>query len=193
MEVDPPTALPFQEHASYPNNPDLVKSYKVVARPDIRLAAHGLQPLNEDVLVQALEGAVVREVGETQWGLRVVDVQLRRPSDAEALDEIVSVLEQLGFSLVEATVSEWVREGFERAIAWAFGGFVLGGGISENLLIGLAAFAVGGIAAQWVGAEGHRLEAQFEAQRDHRGVWVYREIPGQPVSAPALRPGFSPA
>jgi hypothetical protein len=58
-----------------------MKTYRLVFRPDIRLAAHGLLSpfLTEDALTQEVSDIVVRELSQTHFGGQVVDVELQRP------------------------------------------------------------------------------------------------------------------
>jgi hypothetical protein len=170
-----------------------MKTYKLVVQPDIRLVAHGLLSLTEDALMQEISDIVVRELSETHFGWRVVDVELRRQDDAEALDEIVAALERLGFSLVEVTVSKWASAMAGKVVG-AVGGFAVGAGASENLAVGLVTSAIGTFIGHLVGDAARRIVADYKAQRDHRGIWVFGEmIPRQPSIPADLRLGTSPA
>jgi hypothetical protein len=171
-----------------------MKTYRLVVRPDIRLAAHGLlSPLTEDALTQAISDIALRELSEAHFGGQVVDVALRRQDDAEALGEIVAALERLGFSLVEATVSEWASGMAVKAMG-AAGGFVVGAGISENLVVGLILSAIGTFIGHLVGDATRQVVGDYRAHRDHRGVWVFGEmVPRQPHVAADWRLGTSPA
>ncbi len=171
-----------------------MKTYRLVVRPDIRLAAHGLlSPLSEDALTRAISDIAVRELSEAHFGEQVVDVALRRRDDAEALGEIVAALERLGFSFVEATVSEWASGTAVKAMG-AAGGFAVGAGISENLVVGLVASAVGALIGHLVGDATRQVIGDYRAHRDHRGVWVCGEmIPRQQSVSVDWRLGTSSA
>lgn len=169
-----------------------MKTYRLIARPDIRLAVHGLLPLTEYALVQEISDIVVRELSETHFGWQVVDVELRRQNDAEALDEIVATLERLGFSLVEATASKWATAMAGKMVG-AVGGFAVGAGVSENLAVGLVTSAIGTFVGHLVGDAARQIVASYEAHRDHRGIWVFEEISRQPSMATDLRLATSPA
>lgn len=171
-----------------------MKTYRLVVRPDIRLAAHGLlSPLTEDALTQAISDVVVRELSGAHYGRQVVDVALRRQDDDEALSEIVAALENLGFSFVEATVSEWASGMAVKAMG-AAGGFVVGAGISENLAVGLVASAIGTFIGHLVGDATRQVVGDYRAHRDYRGVWVFGEMVPHQQSVPAdWRLGTSPA
>src|SRR5437588_795403 len=64
-------------------------------------------------------GALVRDVTALEPGQYVVEVHLQRSSHEDAVNEILIALEQLGYSWVQARVTEWV----DRTI----GGFIVGG------------------------------------------------------------------
>lgn len=125
-------------------------------------------------------------------GWRVVDVELRRKDDAEALDEIVLALERLGFSLVEATVSRWASLAAERVLG-GLGGFAVGAGMSDSLAVGAITSAIGTFVGHLVGEAGRQIAADYKAQRDHRGIWVFEEIPRRTSVSPVFQSGTLPA
>jgi hypothetical protein len=171
-----------------------VNTYKIIARPDIRLAFPGPiePPLTDYMLVEALVGLTVRELGEDQLGRRTVDVQLQRPTHDQALHEIIGTLQQFGFAFVEATVTEWASQTVERAFLWGLGGGALGA-TSDNPAAALLAAVVGGLIGAATGAEVHKLTAEYRAVWNyHDRCWVFHEVHQQP-SMHSLRPGFSPA
>jgi hypothetical protein len=168
-----------------------MRTYRLVVSPDVRLAAHGLLSLTEDVLAEEISDIVVRELSETHFGWRIIDVELRRRDDAEALDEIVLVLERLGFSLVEATVSKWASLAAERVLG-GLGGFAVGAGISENLAVGIVTSAIGTLVGHLAGEAGRQIAAEYEARRDHRGRWAFEEVPRQPSVSPGFQRGILP-
>lgn len=169
-----------------------MKTYKLVVNPDVRLAVYGFLSLTEDVLAEEISDIIVRELSETHFGWHVVDVELRRRSDAEALDEIVLALERLGFSLIEATVSKWASLAAERVLG-GLGGFALGAEISENLAVGIATSAIGTLVGHLVGEASRQIAAEYKARRDRRGIWVFEEVPRQASVPPGFQPGAIPA
>lgn len=170
-----------------------MKSFRFSVRPDIRLSTGQIPSLTEALLTEALSGVVIREVGETHWGLHVADIQLRRPTVQDALDDIETAFERLGFALVEATVSDWATESIGQALVGGVGGLVIGGGLSENLVIGVLTAAVGSAAGALAGREARTLKAEYVARRDFRGVWTFAEQQGTPAPVASLRPRFSNA
>ena len=172
-----------------------MKTYRLVVRPDIRLAAHGLLSpfLTEDALTQEVSDIVVRDLSQAHFGAQVVDVELQRQDDAEALNEIVAALERLGFSFVEATVSKWASSVATKVIG-AAGGFALGAGVSENLAAGLVVSAVGTFIGHLVGDATRQVVGDYEARLNHRGVWVFGKMVPRQQSAPTdWQLGTSPA
>jgi hypothetical protein len=167
-----------------------MNTYKIVARPDIRYALAGGAPLTENALKNALAGLMVRELREDELGRIVIDVRFQRPTHERALNEIVSVVRQFGFSIVEVTVSELVSKTIERAIFGLLGGGAVGIA-SENPVVAAVAAAVGLVAGGLAGAEAHRLQTIYDARWNyHDRCWVLRQIPQQP-SARRLQPDFS--
>jgi hypothetical protein len=171
-----------------------VKTYKIIARPDLRFVRPGLpSPLSKDLLVEALAGVALRELSEDEWDRRTVDVRLNRPTDAEALNEIIGLLDQLGFAIIKVTVTEWVNEVVERAVVGFLGGGVIGGVTTENAVVALIASAAGALVAGLTGAEVQKVKAEYDGRRDIQGNWSFREIPRQQPSVSGSQPGFSPA
>ncbi len=172
-----------------------MKTYRLVVQPDIRLAAQGLLSpfVTEDALTQEVSDIVVRELSQAHFGGQIVDVGLQRQDDAEALNEIVAALERLGFSFVEATVSEWAG-GVAAKVIGAAGGFALGAGLSENLAIGLASSVVGTFIGHLVGNASRQVVGDYKARRDHRGAWVFGEVvPRQQDALATWNLGSAPA
>jgi hypothetical protein len=173
--------------------PIRMKTYKIVVESKLFFSLPGRgSALTEDVLTEALAGVVVRELSEDQVGHRTIHVQLERPSDAQALNELVSLVDELGFTVIEARVSEWVDEAVGRAILGFFGGGLVGSA-AENTVAAITGALAGAIVGLITGAAVQKLKAEYEARRDHQGNWSFHRIDRQPPSAPGLQPGFSPA
>jgi hypothetical protein len=170
-----------------------MKTYNLIARPDIRYAvAEYGSSLSKDLLAQAVVGATVRDLRyDPRGGQYSVDVRLERPTHAQALDEIVCIVEQSGFYVVVARASEWANAAAERALLGALGAGGTIGLASENATVALIAAVSGAIVGSLVSTELYRLKAEYDARRDHQGKWWFRELPRQPVQD--LQPGFLPA
>jgi hypothetical protein len=170
-----------------------MKTYKIVARPNVYFVQPGLGPLiSESIIVEALAGVAVRELSEDQQGNRIIDVKLNRPTDAQALEEIIGFVQQLGFSVVEATVSKWINEAVEKAVLRLLGGGGAVGVATKNGIATTIGAAFGALFGGIIGAEAHKLKAEYEARRDYQGNWAFRQISQQPASS-VIRPGLSPA
>ena len=153
-------------------------TYKVAAHPDLRLAAHGLTDprLSTQALVEKLADATLHQLIDIPWGQ---EFELALPgSSPDALNRIDGTLQELGFSLLEATVREWSSEVLVRAML-GVGGGVAAGGISENLLVGLVCSVAGAAIGAWSGARARQLVAEYSARRDYRGTWTFHKIQEQ--------------
>jgi hypothetical protein len=156
-------------------------TYRLIARPNIHFLGTNL---TEAFLEEAIAGAVVRELTVDAQGHHTVDLQLARDSDEQALDEIVSLLERLGFSILEATVSEWASEVFEGAVVGLLGGGTLGLATEKGPVAAIGAVA-GAIVGGLVGSEARRLATQYRARRTNWG-WTFAELSPSPT-----RPGLA--
>jgi hypothetical protein len=170
-----------------------MKTYKIVVEPKLYYPLPGFgSALTEDVLVEAIAGVVVRGLGQDRLGRPTIDVQLERPTEAQALNELVGLMEELGFSVIETTVIHWVDEAVDRAILGLLGGGVLGGA-TENGVVAAAGALTGAIVGWITGAEVQKLKAEFQARRDYEGNWSLHQIDRRPPPAPGFQPEFSPA
>lgn len=165
-----------------------MRTYRLTARTNTHFplpaSAAGL---SEDVLAAELAGVVVRELSTDEWGRVTVDVELRRPSDEEALEEVVNLLWRIGFVVVRATVSEWVNEMIERAVLGALAGPAVAAG-TKNAIAGVLATVAGAFVLGASGAEARRLKAEYEAERNAQGVWTLRRLPPSPRGELGLGP-----
>ncbi len=175
----------------------MTSTYRIVVRPDFRYALSvGMggpveRELTAEMLVNAIAGVVVRDVSRTPGGHRVVDVQLERPSHEAALGEIVRALKQLGFSYVEATVSEWVSSAVDGLVAGAGSGGLLGIP-SKSPLVALIGALVGAVIGGLIGSEAREIVAEYRVRWNPRTAgWVLTKIPSQQPAAPALRPSIA--
>jgi hypothetical protein len=148
---------------------------------------YGVEPFAADALINALEGAVLREIVQGSYGRYEVDLQLQRPSHEEALNEILVAAQQLGYSWVQATVTEWADN--------AVGGFVIGGlggtaagASSSNGETGIVLAILGAIVGTVVGSFIDSIKIAYEVHWTPSG---WRLVPQQPQQAPATAPRLS--
>ena len=147
--------------------------------------------MTADAVARSLAGVTIRELSATEWGQYVVDLQLQRANHDEALNEIFLAFQQLGFSLVEATVSEWVNAAVEGAVLGTLGCGAVGS-TSQDAGIMLLAGAAGAIAGAWAGSRVKDLKVNYQVRRVYPSGWVLRPIPQDQQTGRAFRPGFSP-
>jgi len=184
--------LPFGLRRGTLSGVTLRNTYQFVAHPDIRRALSSpggpVEPLlTEDMLQAAIPGLIVEELTKRQYGPRVVNVQLERPTHEQALDEIFAAVERLGFRLGPAIVSEWSSNVTEAAIR-----SVVGDAAMEDPVIGFLVAIAAEVVGLFVSSEEQKLQARYEAQPLYFG-WELRQIPQQPLSVRGHQPGFLPA
>jgi hypothetical protein len=173
----------------------MTNTYRIVVRPDIRYAlSAGISgPVERELtaeMLNAVAGVVVRDLSRTPRGHRVVDVQLERPSHEAALDEIVRALQQLGFSYVEATVSEWASNTVDGIVAGAGSGGLLGIP-SKNPVVALIGALAGAVIGGLIGSEAREIVAQYQVRWTPRAGWVFTKVPHQQPTTQALRPAMA--
>lgn len=106
-----------------------MNTYRLTLRPQVHVAwgGYGFPALTEELITNALADAVVREIVTDPTGASVVDLGLERPSHADALNEIILFVQNLGYDFVAAVVTEWVDESVE----WAAVAFLGGGAVGS--------------------------------------------------------------
>jgi hypothetical protein len=170
-----------------------MNTYRLTVRPDIRYALAvkriGEPVLAEDVVVKALAGAVVRELGRTPQGNWIVDVQLDRPSHGDAVEEIVAVLQQLGFSYLEGVATEWASKTVEGLLLGLGGGAITGATQNSGAAL-IGAFA-GALIGSIAGSEMRVIAAQYHVRWNRQTGWVCTQLPSDGAAATAARPALA--
>src|SRR5260370_5643314 len=96
--------------------------FRAIPRIAIAFSYRGLPQLTAQSLAQLLVGVTVHQLTGTPSVGYDVHLQLERQSHHDALTEIYSAMEQLGFTVTQAVVTEWVTSVVECALVGATGG-----------------------------------------------------------------------
>jgi hypothetical protein len=132
------------------------------------------------MIASSLPGVVVRSLELGPDGQVIADLALQRPSHDQALDEIAAAVQQLGYSVIAASASEWVSRWVEGALLGALGGGGLGSA-SRNADFAFFAGLIGALAGAAAGNTVQREKVIYDVRRDHLGRWHL--TPVQPQSA----------
>jgi hypothetical protein len=165
-----------------PSNNAVSATYRIRVHPQRHHGLlQGLQPLSGDSLVNSIEGVVVRELVQGNHGELLIDVRLQRPSHEQALNEILIAVQELGYSWLQATITEWADN--------ALGGFVLGGlgcgaagASSGNSEAGVFLALVGAVVGAVIGSCFDSVKVVYEVHWTPSG-WHMVEV--SPQQAPA--------
>lgn len=117
----------------------------------------------------------------------IVDVQLQRSTHEEALNELFVVLQQLGYTCLEATVTEWVDNAIVGFVLGGVGGGVAGASSRDGALGVLLALA-GSVAGALVGSFIDSAKVVYLVRRTRAG---WQLTPAEPPSVPAARLGLA--
>jgi hypothetical protein len=153
-------------------------AYKLKLRPLVWSPA-ALTP--EALAGRLASDASIRSLSEESWG-HVADIALERDSHQEALNELLTAAQELGYSFAEAEITKVA----DRALEMAFGGGITGAGVvgssSQNgeaaFLGGLAGWAVGLL----IGAGMEKVEVIYEVQWTNAG-WHLISVPRTSTAA----------
>jgi len=145
-----------------------VNTYRLRVRPLGYYGASRWGPasLSAETVADARPGAVVRSLAADTTGGLDIDLQLQRPSHEQARDDIAIAvaLQQIGWNVVEAVVTEWVNASAQGSVLGGLG-FGIAGSAGHDpgiMLVAVVADAVvGGVAGSFV----QKVKVVYQVQR----------------------------
>jgi hypothetical protein len=146
--------------------------------------------LTKERLSQSLAGVAVRDLSEAGTGRYLLELQLQRPSHDQALSDILVALQQLGYSIVEAMVSEWVSAVVQGLLLGAASGGAVGSA-SRDPRITFVVAAFGAAAGAIAGSGVRNVKVVYQVQRTYPSGWVLTPVQEPDAISPTLRPGLS--
>ncbi len=157
-------------------------AYAVQVRPrQLHRLAPPVRPLSAELLSSAIDGLRVRQITSFDNGDQAIDVELARDSHEQALNEILIAVEQLGYSWLKASVTEWADNALAGAIFGCAGGGSVGassGSGEAGLLGALLGLVVGAV----IGSLIDHVKLIYELQWN--GVaWTLVQVQPAPVAA----------
>lgn len=159
-----------------------MNTYRFLAYPRSPLWANpSLQNLEAAGISRSIAGAIVHRIGSDSIGQILVELALQRQCHGDALDDIASGLEAMGWTVSQAIVTEWVTE----AVAGATFGTGVGAvaGLSTKDPLGFFVLTVLGLAVgAGVGSLFKEIRAQYQATRQPRYLgnrWELALLPAQ--------------
>lgn len=164
-------------------------TYRVRIQPSRYYGLLQVPPLTHESLVAAIEGVVVHELSRDEHGNNFVNVELQRSSHEEALNEILVAVQQLGYSWLEASVTEWT----DHAVGGFFFGSLGGGsaGVSTGEgAVGLFLTVLGAITGAVIGSFIESVKIVYEVQWTGFG-WQLVQVHPAPSPAFGAQPGLA--
>lgn len=159
--------------------------YRVQAR---RHTHPGLSSsLSQEALSWVLSDATLLEHALEEQGTVALVLDFECETHQAGMNEVIVALQKLGYSVLNATVSDWVDRSVEGAVVGVASAAVGARAAKSNLLVGVIAMIGGGVVAHWIGAQMQRLEVVYELARSgNRWTWVQVNASGSgPVTQPA--------
>jgi hypothetical protein len=160
--------------------------YLLRLQPNARYSFNvGAAPLTKEALEQLIEGAVVHTIEDGGFGYpAVVDLQLDRQPNDQALNAIVIAIQRCGYSLIEGEVTQWVDAKAQGALIGLLGG--AGGGTrTKNDGIVVLLGALGAFLGHLVGAQVRKHEVIYRISRPYPGAPV-ELVPVNDAKAPTI-------
>lgn len=138
----------------------------------------------EEALGSALADVAVGVARPAAQGGEHLDLLLRRPTHQQAVEEAIHALQQVGYSLLEAEVSQIVNRTVEGAVLGFLGGGTLGLP-SKNPYVELAAATLGALAGGKAGSMVESVVARYHYSWFPAAGWVVTPMPVDALAAPA--------
>ena len=163
-------------------------TYRIRVQPHsyYSVIAAGAGPLSAKSLARSIEGATVREIAQGDQNDEFIDLELQRPTHEQALNDILVVLQQFGYSWLEATVTEWA----DNTLGGGLLGFVgcgAAGVSSGDGGVGLASALVGALIGAAVGSFIDSAKVVYVVHWNGSG-WVLTPLAPAPEQTPAVQP-----
>jgi hypothetical protein len=150
-----------------------MSTYRAVLRlTPTNLAPWGFRALDSQTLVESLPGTVAHQLTTTEWGEVGLDVTLNRSDHEAALNDLLVLAQQFGYTLINGEISKFVGSEVEGAILSALGGGALGA-TSNNGWVALLAAAAAAAAGWLVGSTMKRVEVVYEVRPNLHGGWTF--------------------
>jgi hypothetical protein len=142
----------------------------------------------ESLAARLAEDAVIQEFTPHSSGSCIVDVGLQRDRDSheDALNELLFIVQETGYSFVEAEITKIADRALEMAVGGGIGGLGTGSA-TKNGEIAAFAGVVGWFAGLLIGAQMEKVEVIYRAQRTPTG---WHLIPVAHERAASARPAL---
>jgi hypothetical protein len=143
----------------------------------------GLTTLSADAIEQLLPGATVRSLNPVVGGYEVA-LDLQRDDHARAMEDIESVLGQLGFAATQAAITEFVSSWLKGAAIAGAGGAAIGAA-SNHAETCAFLFLSGLVLGAVVGSTRLAVRARYAATRLYPANWHIVKL-DQPIAVSSL-------
>ena len=154
-----------------------MSTYRFVVHPHAYIVPpHGaVAQLDRSTLTRVIVDAVVRDFIVDPTGSYEIEVALSRPTHQEALDDIKAGLEQLGFNVAQALVTEWITAWAEGALLGGTSGGAIG---SKNNDLGetLVGLGIGAAVGALLGSMKQSPKMQHIATWYPYGGWGLEQV-----------------
>jgi len=168
-----------------------VNTYRIKVRPLGYDGASRWGPasLSAETVADARPGAVVRSLAADTTGGLDIDLQLQRPSHEQARDDIAVALQQIGWNVVGAVVTEWVNATAQGSVLGGLG-FGSAGSAGHDpgimLVAAVASAVVGGVAGSFV----QKVKVAYQVQRASPSRWMLTPTQCRGLAGPIVQPGY---
>jgi len=151
-------------------------------------AIRSRRALDSDALLKALTGVAAHRISTAERGQVSLDITFNRPDNVAALNDLLVVAQQFGYSLINGEISKLVGFEVESAILTGLGSGALGAMSNDTWVTSLAVLT-GAVAGWIVGSKIKRVEVVYEVRPNLNGGWTFTpkiQPSGEAQPGPAL-------
>lgn len=168
-----------------------MNSYRIRVQPASTIFRLQWQAMpDEEFLISHLPGLSMNEIVDEGFGTCVLDFLLQRPDHVQVINEVLGVLQTIGYTVLDGEVSELAGAVVEGALLGALGGGALGSTAKSGHVAAIVAL-IGAVAGGLVGSTMKRVEKVYQIEPAYPEGWALTLVPLLPVRRPG--PGLAAA
>jgi hypothetical protein len=162
-----------------------VKDVKMRVEPRYDFMFNRLQSITLDDIARAMPNAQILQFTPTIAGY-LVDLRFGEVSNEAAMNTVLALLQECGYWIAEATLSEWANGLVECMVTGAVSGLGIGSK-TKNDIVAFSSLLVGAALGGMIGQSVKWEKVIYEVHRDSEG-WRFVPIRTQPFPIASLLP-----
>lgn len=158
-----------------------MRIYRIYARRHTHTRLGG-EDLTQEAIRWLIPDAVLLERSRPDSLNVILELELKRDDHLKAINEIVVMMQRLGYSVVDATISADVEQTAATMVTWGLGGGAGAHATAKNPVVTIIAAILGAFAGHKVGTELKRRQIVYRLVPSPGG-WVLTPVEGEGQAA----------